>query len=126
VSKLFFNTIVRPVIIIIISAVALVVLAALGIVLYRFNPESYGFFPKCPFFVLTGWQCPGCGTTRALHNVLHGHFGRAIAFNPILVLAVPFLLLLAIKPAWRYKPQVAWGCLIIAIAYFLLRNFVAS
>ena len=112
----------RPVIIAI-STVALFVLAiVLAVVLYRFNPEHYGFFPKCPFFLLTGWQCPGCGTTRAMHHVLHGDFLRAISFNPILTVAVPFLLLLAFKPAWASKPLVGWGCVIVVLAYFLLRN----
>jgi len=31
------------------------------------------FFPKCPFRMTHGLQCPGCGSTRALYQLLHLH-----------------------------------------------------
>ena len=64
-------------------------LAALGAValLYAFDPATTGFFPSCPFHLLTGWSCPGCGTLRAAHALLHGHLGVALHDNPF-VLAV--------------------------------------
>ncbi|HET9528616.1 MAG TPA: DUF2752 domain-containing protein [Pyrinomonadaceae bacterium] len=60
--------------------------------LYLFEPGKSGFFPACPFRLLTGFTCPGCGTTRALHQVLHGHFDTAFTLNPLLLLSIPFLL----------------------------------
>ena len=60
--------------------------------LYLFEPGKSGFFPGCPFRLLTGFTCPGCGTTRALHQVLHGHFDSAFTLNPLLLLSIPFLL----------------------------------
>ena len=57
-----------------------------------------GFFPGCPFRLLTGFTCPGCGTTRALHQILHGHFDTAFTLNPLLLLlAIPFLLFALIR-----------------------------
>ncbi|PYV86056.1 MAG: hypothetical protein DMG90_22080 [Acidobacteria bacterium] len=35
------------------------------------NPASSGIFPPCPFLWLTGFYCPGCGSLRALHQLLH-------------------------------------------------------
>lgn len=55
------------------------------------NPATSGLFPPCPFVWLTGFYCPGCGSLRALHQLLHGNFGAAFAFNPFAVLAFPFL-----------------------------------
>jgi hypothetical protein len=60
--------------------------------LFVFEPGRTGFFPGCPFRLLTGFTCPGCGTTRALHQILHGHFAAAFMLNPLLLLAIPFLL----------------------------------
>jgi hypothetical protein len=60
--------------------------------LFVFEPGKTGFFPACPFRWLTGFTCPGCGTTRALHQILHGHFAAAFMLNPLLLLAIPFLL----------------------------------
>lgn len=60
--------------------------------LYLFEPGKSGFFPACPFRLLTGFTCPGCGTTRALHQVLHGHFDTAFTLNPLLLLSIPLLL----------------------------------
>jgi hypothetical protein len=60
--------------------------------LFFFEPGKSGFFPGCPFRLLTGFTCPGCGTTRALHQILHGHFDTAFTLNPLLLLAIPFIL----------------------------------
>jgi len=60
--------------------------------LFVFEPGKSGFFPPCPFRFLTGFQCPGCGSTRALHQILHGHFEAAFMLNPLLMLGIPFML----------------------------------
>jgi Protein of unknown function (DUF2752) len=53
------------------------------------NPDS--FFPVCPFRLLTGWNCPGCGTLRMIHDVLHGDLAAAIADNVLLLVGIPLL-----------------------------------
>ena len=60
--------------------------------LFVFEPGKSGFFLPCPFRFLTGFTCPGCGATRALHQILHGHFETAFMLNPLFLLAIPFLL----------------------------------
>lgn len=65
--------------------------------LFIFEPGKSGFFPICPFRFLTGFTCPGCGGTRALHQVLHGNFETAFTLNPLLLIAIPFLLFLLIR-----------------------------
>ena len=91
-------------------------------VLYGFNPEAHGFYPRCPLFALTGLQCAGCGTLRALHCMLHGEFSRAFAFNPLLVVAGPALLVLSLKREWCYNRYVGWGVVIIVVVYSVCRN----
>ena len=60
--------------------------------LFFFEPGKTGFFPGCPFRFITGFLCPGCGVTRALHHILHGHFETAFMLNPLFLIAIPFLL----------------------------------
>lgn len=67
-------------------------LIAGAVYLFVYEPGRSGFFPLCPFRFLTGLTCPGCGTTRALHELMHGHFLAAFMLNPLLLLALPFLL----------------------------------
>jgi Protein of unknown function (DUF2752) len=67
-------------------------LALAGLFVLRvFTPGASNIFPPCPLHTLTGWYCPGCGSLRALHQLLHGNLGAAFAFNPFAVLSLPFL-----------------------------------
>src|SRR5579864_5631489 len=61
------------------------------IVLRIFDPATSGAFPPCPVHYLTGWYCPGCGSLRALHQLLHGNLRAAWAMNPLTVILLPFL-----------------------------------
>jgi len=78
-----------------ISARATANVIAAGVVtaaatLYRFSPQEYSFYPRCPFFALTGHYCPGCGATRATAELLHGHLAPALHFNAAVTLLLPF------------------------------------
>ena len=71
---------------------ALLGIAATGLVLLRiFDPATSGVFPPCPLHYLTGWYCPGCGSLRAMHALLHGDLRLAWAMNPLAVVLLPFL-----------------------------------
>ena len=67
-------------------------LCGTGALLYRFPPEQYSFYPICPVWALTHWECPGCGATRALAALLHGRVVDALQYNPLFVCLSPFLL----------------------------------
>lgn len=68
---------------------ALAGLALLVAILFFFDPSSYGFYPGCLLHKATGLQCPGCGSLRAMHQLLHGHLSAALHFNALLVLSLP-------------------------------------
>jgi hypothetical protein len=61
-------------------------------VLYHFSPQEYSFYPRCPFYAMTGHYCPGCGATRAIAELLHGHVAAALHFNAAMILLLPVLL----------------------------------
>lgn len=72
----------------IIVAAAVMVAVAL-IILYAFVDPEGGMMPRCMFKALTGWDCPGCGSQRAFHALLHGRIGEAWRMNPALFIMVP-------------------------------------
>lgn len=61
-----------------------------------------GFAIPCPFHLVTGLDCPGCGITRMCMALLRGDIGAAYAFNRGLFLAAPFLALLLGIVLYRY------------------------
>lgn len=67
-------------------------LIAGAVYLFVFEPGKSGFFPPCVFRALTGFTCPGCGITRALHQALHGHLINAFTLNPLFFVLSPILL----------------------------------
>ena len=101
--------------------------------LFVFEPGKSGFFPACPFRLLTGFSCPGCGTTRALHEILHGHFAAAFMLNPLLLLAIPFLLFALLRysvivmrggvPRPNALPApVIYALFVFIVSFWILRN----
>lgn len=65
---------------------------AAGVTLLRvFDPATSTVFPPCPFRYVTGLYCPGCGSLRAVHQLLRGDFRAAWAMNPLTVMMSPFL-----------------------------------
>ena len=71
-----------------------------GVVLYLYTPESLQI-PRCPFLQLTGWQCPGCGSLRGIHALLHGDLGRVLQLNVMLIPALLYLALLVLLELTR-------------------------
>ena len=51
------------------------------------DPNQSTWYPQCPFKAITGWDCPGCGITRALRAMVTGHPLRAFDHNALVVLA---------------------------------------
>ena len=73
------------------AAFSWLTLAVAGVYLFIFEPGKSGFFPVCPFRALTGFACPGCGSTRGMHALVHGDVVAAFKFNPLFVVSLPFL-----------------------------------
>jgi hypothetical protein len=114
-------------------AAGLIGIAVAGVVLYLFNPETARFYPVCAFHQLTGLQCPGCGSLRALHQLTHGNIVAAWRFNPLLIALLPLAAWLALREAvrlafgWRWpgiitRPIVGWSLLVLTVVFGIARN----
>lgn len=66
--------------------------SSLAIVLYRFDPMVSGIYPSCVFYSLTDHYCPGCGSARAMYNLLHFNLIKAFQNNFLMVISIPFIL----------------------------------
>jgi Protein of unknown function (DUF2752) len=86
------------------AALALLPTAIAAALLRIFPPWLYAIYPVCPIRALTGWRCPGCGSTRALGALLSGRFADALHYNPLAAILWPALAVLALAelyPALR-------------------------
>jgi hypothetical protein len=99
------------------------VLAGGLVVFYFFNPLNFHYGPRCALNSLTGMYCPGCGSTRALHQLAHGHLGAAFRLNPLAISLLPFLGYYicrrdrsAVRPVW------IWALVVTVVGFGLLRN----
>lgn len=115
------------------TVVAAILLAITVLCIYfYFNPESGRLFPRCPFLILTGFQCPGCGSQRAIHSLLHGDIASAWHFNAVMLLFIPIVAVLLIAEIKREKwtrfyasvnsRYVIWGIAAILLLWGVLRN----
>jgi hypothetical protein len=107
-----------------------VVAAGLG-VLFFFNPGTSGFYPVCLFYLSTGLMCPGCGSLRAIHQLLHGHFAAAFHYNALLVSSLPLagwmlarfgMAGLNQRPMPVIRAWWLWTGLIVLVMFGVLRN----
>jgi hypothetical protein len=103
-----------------ITSAALAAAAGLALV-YRFDPAGVHFFPPCLFHALTGLNCPGCGSTRALHHLLHGDIGGALRLNPMLFALPPFVLASRSR-RFITSTVVGWTAAAMLLAWWIVRN----
>ena len=83
--------------------IAAALVAAAAILFYCIDPSEFRYAPKCIFYMLTGLECPGCGSQRALHALTHLHVAEAFHYNALLVSALPFLVLYVSASIFRDK-----------------------
>ncbi|MDI6784232.1 MAG: DUF2752 domain-containing protein [bacterium] len=67
------------------------------IISFCWNPNPNPKWTICYFQMVTGLPCPGCGLTRGICAISHGHLMQAIYFNPISPFAYLTLLYFWIK-----------------------------
>lgn len=71
-------------------------------VYFYFDPSDH-FFPRCPFLTMTGLECPGCGSQRAIHALLHGDLASVWHYNAALFLFIPMLIVLFVAELLRRR-----------------------
>lgn len=105
-----------------------------GIVYFKYNPADHTFFPKCSFLTLTGLKCPGCGSQRTIHALLHFDIHSAFSYNALIMLSIPYLMMLItgkiaqfFNPHSKFAlklqhPYIIWSFFAIVILFWVTRN----
>ena len=89
--------------------------------------------PNCIIKLTTGFDCPGCGGTRAFFYLLHGDIPAAARSHILLVFAFPYLVYMYIAwavglmfnkrlPVLKVTPKVITGFLFVWLGFSILRN----
>lgn len=103
--------------------------------LYGFyNPSQSSYFLACPFKTITGFHCPGCGSQRAIHQLLHFNIIGAFRLNPLMVLSLPLIFYGLGLQIWNfifetqyrfqlfYSKLFIYGYFGIVVLYWIARN----
>ena len=125
----------KQTVLMIVATIAAIVLVAVMVVVYRDNnPLESNMFPKCGFYVMTGYKCPGCGGQRAVHYLLNGEFKESFKQNPLFHIAALYIITVLILKTPLFYPRHKkvlyaltglYACIIWfvgIIAFWILRN----
>lgn len=118
--------------------ITVIALAAVAVVAVVASIDPLGpagrWLPKCPLHSLTGFDCPGCGTTRALHALLTGHPLEALGHNlflPVAILMIAFTATAEAAPerfprlhGLIFNPVTLYGFAFLTIFWWIARNII--
>lgn len=113
---------------------SLLIIIVIGMIYYLFNPANFSIFPKCPFLLVTGFKCPGCGSQRAIHSLLHFNLTEACKYNILLLLSLPYIVTLTYYELTKvkhrrlysllHKPILVWGYIFVVNIWWIIRNIL--
>jgi len=117
----------------ILHAGLLVFIFGLAVLFFLLNPSEHQLFPRCIFNTVTGYYCPGCGSQRAIHSLLHLNFAGVVGNNFLFIPAVAAVAYhyahqpLNKKFGWKlpnifYKKATPWVIFGIILLFWFLRN----
>ncbi len=89
----------------------------------------------CPFFQITGLQCPGCGNSRAAMALLRGDLSVALRYNMLFPLEFLYIIWVFIHGCYAYlkngrfsyRTPCRWldaGVLAVVVIWGIVRNFL--
>ncbi|HET6627659.1 MAG TPA: DUF2752 domain-containing protein [Nocardioidaceae bacterium] len=65
-----------------------------SVLLHLHDPHQSGSWGYCPWLLLTGTACPGCGGLRAVNDLTRGDLAAAASSNVLFVGSIPLLTVL--------------------------------
>ncbi|WP_371696516.1 DUF2752 domain-containing protein [Cloacibacterium sp.] len=104
-----------------------IILVIMGYYFFLNPYKQEYFFISCPFYKITGFQCSGCGSQRAFHEILHLNFEEAFHQNALVLIAIPYFSLIFFTIFFQEKfaklRQILIGKKTILILFFIVILF---
>jgi hypothetical protein len=108
------------------------ILVLVGLAYYGFVKLT-GWGLPCPFHLLTGWHCPGCGISRMFMALLELDFMGALGYNALVLVLLPFGVVFGLR-RWiiyvktgntapdRLETVLLIVATVLTLAFWILRN----
>ena len=107
--------------------------ASAVLALHLRDPHRSGAWGYCPFKLLTGLDCPLCGSLRAVSDLSNGQVAAAASSNLLLVLLVPaavagWLMWTRARwqdgdaRPWRLGDRGGYAVLVVLVVFAVVRN----
>ena len=105
-----------------------------AILYYLYDPVEVRWMPRCIWNVATGTDCPGCGSQRMAHALMHGDIAGAWHANAFALCMIPLIVFMLWLELFREKsqklyrifhsPVVIWtlGCSVLV--WWIVRNLI--
>jgi len=118
--------------------VGLAAAAGLGALALRVrDPHESGSWGYCPYHLLTGGWCPGCGGLRAVNDLTHGDLVVAASSNLLFVAVLPLIAAFWVlwvraaadgrpRPRVPSSPVLIVAVVTVAVAFTVVRNLTAG
>ncbi len=105
----------------------------LAVLYYLLQPGESDVFPPCIFYSATGLYCPGCGSQRAIHSMLHLNLEGVVSNNMLFIPAFLAIGYHYIHPPLNkkfhlnlpnifYLKSTPWIIFGLIMLYWILRN----
>lgn len=113
--------------------IALVCLTVgLATVYFFVDPMQVRWMPRCLWKVATGTDCPGCGSQRMAHALMHGDFIGAWSANAYALCLLPLIGFLLWLELFRerhlrlyrrvHSPAIIFAFTVSVFAWWIVRN----
>jgi Protein of unknown function (DUF2752) len=105
-----------------------------SLLLHLRDPHQGGSYTYCPWLLLTGTYCPGCGGLRAVNDLTNGDLAAAASSNLLFVASLPVLVLWwasTVRDRWQGRVRhvaarrhgtLAVAFLAVALVFAVVRN----
>jgi hypothetical protein len=111
----------------------LIAFIGLAVLFFILDPAKHNIFPRCLFNSITGYYCPGCGSQRAIHSLLHFDIEGVVSYNFLFIPAFLLIIYHYLHPilnrifSWKlpnifYFKSTPWVIFGFVIAFWIMRN----